>query len=189
MHPCTTSHSHTHLHPFFANQSRSGGGNKNFAHQVIVTGPPLKSKIGLVYGVTHGEVWWGVRAVETLSIFGPLSFGTGAQHSIEEYPDCGQFQLFEPLSNTWSRRKLGGQRDMKDLQNVWTNHQQEVLYAKLWLSGWDNATPKRQYTFQWLLIPICQCSSGRVLSGSLKQNATNQIWLQLRQSKNRLQQA
>lgn len=84
----------------------------------IVTGPPLKSKLGLVYGVTHGEVWWGVymRAVETLSIFGPLSFGTGAQHSIEEYPDCGQFQLFEPLSNTWSRRKLGSQRDMKDLQ-------------------------------------------------------------------------
>lgn len=105
MHPCTTSHSHTHLHPFFANQSRSGGGNKNFAHQVIVTGPPLKSKIGLVYGVTHGEVWWGVRAVETLSIFGPLSFGTGAQHSIEEYPDCGQFQLFEPLSNIYMVKK------------------------------------------------------------------------------------
>lgn len=57
-----------------------------------------------------------MRAVETLSIFGPLSFGTGAQHSIEEYPDCGQFQLFEPLSNTWSRRKLGSQREMKDLQ-------------------------------------------------------------------------
>ena len=29
--------------------------------------------------------------------------------------------------------------------------------------------PKRQYTFQWLLIPICQCSSGKVLKGSLKQ--------------------
>ena len=37
-----------------------------------MTGPPV-SELGLVYDVTHGEVWWGVymRPVETLSTFGP----------------------------------------------------------------------------------------------------------------------
>ena len=161
---------------------------------VIVTGVIGAAVVQVA--IDHGwcDTWRGmIRCVHATSrntlYLWSLSFGTRAQHSIEEYPHCGQFQLFESLSNTWSRRKLGSQRHMKDLQTCLNKSPPESMQNDHCLAKTMPPQTKRQYTFHQFLLPICLALLAGCSKGSLKQTATNQIWLQRRQFKNRLQQA